>query len=74
MGKPKNGLKNSRQLDPARLTPDDLARLLTAAGGAEISAKAIRLQIEEGAPADAEGRINLVHFAAWLVREVRRRS
>ncbi len=30
----------------------------------------IREDIAEAAPANADGTVNLVHYAAWLVREM----
>jgi len=46
----------------------DLARLLTAAGGEMITAGMIEADVESGAPANADGTLNLVSFAAWLVK------
>ena len=58
------------RLDPAAMTIDDAAKLLTKAGGVRISVELIRLDIEADAPTNADGTINLVHYAAWLVREM----
>jgi len=58
------------QLNPSALTPADLARLLTSAGGVRIEAAQIKADIEAGAPANADGTLNLVHFAAWLVKQM----
>jgi predicted transcriptional regulator len=46
--------------NPAALTVEQLARALG------MPAETIRRHVEDGAPAGADGRINLVHFAAWL--------
>jgi len=56
--------------NPAALAVPDAARLLTAAGGHRISAEMIRADIAAGAPTNPDGTINLVHYAAWLAREV----
>jgi hypothetical protein len=32
----------------------------------------LRADIDAGAPANADGTINLVHYAAWLVKEMGR--
>jgi len=58
------------RLNPAALSVEAAARLLTAAGGARIEAGRIRADIEAGAPTNADGTLNLVHYAAWLVREM----
>jgi len=58
------------RIDPAAMTIEDAAKLLTKAGGVRISEPQIRADIEHGAPTNADGTINLVHYAAWLVREM----
>jgi len=57
-------------LSPTSLSVEDAARLLTAAGGARITAESIAGDLEAGAPMNADGTINLVHYTAWLVREL----
>jgi hypothetical protein len=54
------------------MTITDAARLLSAVGGASISEATIRADLEAGAPANADGTLNLVHYAAWLVKEMGR--
>lgn len=58
------------RLDPAAMTVEDAARLLTKACGVRISEPQMRADIEHGAPANADGTVNIVHYAAWLVREM----
>ncbi len=58
------------QLNPAALGPDDLARLLSAASGVGVDADDVRADIDAGAPANPDGTLNLVHYAAWLVRQL----
>jgi len=60
-------------LDPSALAPEDLARLLTAAGGRHVTAETVRRHLDRGAPADADGRLHLLHYAAWLARELEQR-
>jgi len=52
------------------LTPAQAARILAAAGSRRITEAMVRADIEAGAPTNADGTINLVHYTAWLVREV----
>jgi len=52
------------------MTLREAARLLTAAGSRRVSEKMIRADIACGAPVNADGTINLVHYAAWLLREM----
>jgi len=49
---------------------EDAARLLTKASGVRVDASQIRQDIEANAPTNDDGTINLVHYAAWLVREM----
>lgn len=51
-------------VDPAALTVEQVARML------QVPPEKVRQHIADGAPTDAAGRINLVHYAAWLNREM----
>lgn len=51
------------------LTPAQAAKLLAAAGNRRITEAMVRADIEAGAPTNADGTVNLVHYAAWLARE-----
>lgn len=53
------------------MTIADLATLLTRVGGEPISEGQIAADIDAGAPTNADGTINVVHYAAWLVRETK---
>jgi hypothetical protein len=62
---------NGRQsLNPTSLAVADAARLLTKAGGQPVNPDMIQADLAAGAPSNADGTINLVHYAAWLVREM----
>jgi len=52
------------------LTPTQAAKILAAAGNRRITEAMVRADIEAGAPTHADGRVNLVHYAAWLVKEM----
>ncbi len=60
---------NKPTLNPTALPVTDAARLLSAAGGTRVTAEMIQADIDAGAPTNADGTINLVHYAAWLVKE-----
>jgi len=62
------------QLNPNALTPANLARLLSRVGGREVSEAIIEADLTTGAPLNADGTINLVHYCAWLVREMGNRD
>ena len=55
---------------PSAMTLADLARMLSQVGEARVSASDLESEIEAGAPTNEDGTLNLVHYAAWLVREV----
>ncbi|MBW8017964.1 MAG: hypothetical protein FVQ82_17475 [Planctomycetes bacterium] len=57
------------RVNPTALTPADAARLLLAAGGQHISVEMLEADVAAGAPTNANGTFNLMHYAAWLVRE-----
>lgn len=57
------------RVNPAAMSIADLARLLTRVGGEPIGEADIEADVAVGAPTNADGTINLVHYAAWLVRE-----
>jgi hypothetical protein len=61
-------------LSPTSLTVVDAARLLTKAGGQPVTIAMLEADLASGAPANADGTINLVHYAAWLVREMSARD
>ncbi len=57
-------------LNPAALSVTDTARMLTRVGGQPISEAMVRTDIDAGAPTNPDGTINLVHYAAWLVKDM----
>lgn len=59
-------------LDPNRLSVDQAAKLLSAAAKVRVPAEQIASDLEAGAPQNQDGTLNLVHYAAWLVREMGR--
>jgi len=60
------------RLNPQALSPEDLARLLAAAGPGRIPVEMIRADIAAGAPTNPDGTIHLVHYVAWLIKETGR--
>jgi hypothetical protein len=61
-------------LNPNAMTLPDAARLLTKAGAQPVAVEALRADLAAGAPVNADGTIHLVHYAAWLVREMASRD
>ena len=56
------------------LSVDDTALLLSKSAGKTVTGDTVRNDIESGAPTNADGTINLVHYAAWMVRELANRG
>ena len=67
---PEDSQTAQAKLSATALSVQDAARLLTAVGGTPVSEEMIELDIADGAPTNANGTIHLVHYAAWLVREM----
>lgn len=63
-----------QRLDPARMTVADAARVLTHIGSSPVTDEMLKGDIDAGAPTNADGTINLVHYAAWLVKEMSARA
>jgi len=57
-------------LDPQALSLEDAARLLSRIGGKQITLEVLQADVDAGAPLNADGTLNLVHYAAWLVKEM----
>lgn len=59
---------SDKPLDPLNLSPDALARVLSQVSGERVSADQIRKDLSEGAPVNEDGNVNLINYAAWLVK------
>lgn len=58
------------QVNPSALTIEQVSHLLSATGAKRADVETIRRHIASGAPVSAEGKVNLMHYMAWLMREV----
>ncbi len=58
-------------IDPAALTVEQAARLLSATGR-DVTVEMVRAAVRAGAPIATDGRINLVELMAWLESEMAR--
>ena len=59
-------------IDPNRLAPEQAAKLLSAAAKVHIPVEQIVEDLAHGAPRNADGTINLMHYAAWMLKEMGR--
>ena len=67
---PAGGGRGMSRLNPAAMPVADAARVLTRLGGKPVTEAMLRADIDAGAPTNADGSVNLVHYAAWLVKEM----
>ena len=56
-------------LNPAALSIAQLVQVLVAAGG-KGNADDVAADLADGAPANADGTIHLIHYTAWLASQV----
>jgi hypothetical protein len=71
-GMPDNGESPRPSLNPTALSVSDAALVLTRAGGIRVTHSMIEQDVADGAPTNPDGTLNLVHYAAWLVKEMGR--
>ena len=55
--------EGNNQVDPTRLSVEQAAKLLSAAYRERIEPEKIRLDLQDGAPVNVDGTINLVHYS-----------
>lgn len=65
----------SDPLPPAALNPSALplsaaAQLFSKLGTRPVTVAELEKDISSGAPQNQDGTLNLIHFAAWLVKEM----
>ena len=60
----------AQTLNPQALRLADAARVLSASGSAPVTVEMLQADVADGAPTNADGTLNLVHYAAWLVKEM----
>jgi hypothetical protein len=57
-------------VNPRSLGLEQLAKMLSSVGGKQITVEQLQADIDAGAPQLSDGNVNLIHYAAWLAREV----
>jgi len=67
---PSPAAQGMSRLNPGALSVADAARVLSRMGSKAVTEEMLRADIDAGAPTNANGTINLVHYAAWLVKEM----
>ncbi len=59
---------------PAAMPPAALAAALTRVSGRPITEAMITADVRAGAPTNRDGTINVMHYGAWLTKEVTARA
>jgi len=57
-------------LNPQALSVEQVARILTASGRQPVAVETIQADIDGGAPINPDGTVNLICYAAWMVKEM----
>jgi hypothetical protein len=52
----------------AALSIEQMADVLSKASGKAIDIRQVQTDVADGAPVDADGKLNLLAYAAWLAR------
>ncbi len=61
-------------LNPQALRLEDVARVLSASGPRPVTVEMLQADIDDGAPTNADGTVNLLEYARWLISEMLRGS
>ncbi len=61
-------------LRPSAMPLQQAARVLVAVGARYATVENLHRHVEAGAPVNADGTVNLVHYAAWLAKEMAARG
>ena len=63
-------VRQASGLNPQALRLEDLAQILSAMGPKPVTVEMLQADIDDGAPVNHDGTMHLLHYAAWLVREM----
>jgi len=61
-----------RQNSLLALPPEKLAEMLAKLGFSGMTPELLQQDVDDGAPVNADGTFNLVHYMAWMIREINR--
>jgi hypothetical protein len=60
------------ELNPNAMTAEQTAALFTKLRRKKVDMAEVRSDIDAGAPVDAEGRLNVLSYTAWMLKEAGR--
>ena len=61
-------------LSPQSLRLEDMAKILSAIGPKPVTVEMLQADIDDGAPVNRDGTLNLLKYSAWMVREILRET
>ena len=61
-------MENHRNL--LALTPDQVVDVLVKSGFRSMTLELLHSDFEAGAPRNANGSVNLIHYMAWILKEI----
>lgn len=61
---------SANKLNLTAMSIADVVRLLTLVGEGTVTLAMVEADIAKGAPTNTDGTMSLIHYAAWLVREL----
>ena len=64
--------RQANPLNPQALRLEDVPRILSALGPRPVTVEMLQADLDAGAPTNADGTPKLVHYVAWLVKEMGR--
>jgi len=64
------GERQASGLSPQALRLADLARILSMSGPRPVTVEMLRADVDDGAPTNPDGTMNLVEYARWLIGEM----
>jgi hypothetical protein len=62
--------RQASPVDPRSLRLEDMARILTALGPRPVTVEMLTADVDDGAPQNADGSMNLLNYSAWLAKEL----
>jgi hypothetical protein len=62
---------DNRGLDAQRMRLAEMARVLSLSGPKPVTLEMLEADIAAGAPTNADGTLNLIHFTAWMAKELK---
>ena len=74
MGETNAEVRQAGGLSPQSLRLEDMAKILTAMGPKPVTVEMLQADIDDGAPVNRDGTMNLLQYTAWMVREILRET